>query len=174
MFFFRHRRTALTTLISGAFETALVAQLDRASDFESEGREFESLRARQPHLSPRFTRDRLNIRPRVGTPVGARSFRSLTTDGSLFGADPHLSQRSLPQADIAPLPEQASKLTTSARLPLWTGKRYLTFRAEDIAIKACNPMPPARRHVEIPYFCLDVGRHAVPIKLRVAVDDVGG
>jgi hypothetical protein len=26
---------------------ALVAQLDRASDFESEGREFESLRARQ-------------------------------------------------------------------------------------------------------------------------------
>jgi hypothetical protein len=26
--------------------TALVAQLDRASDFESEGREFESLRAR--------------------------------------------------------------------------------------------------------------------------------
>ena len=41
------RRTARTTLISGAFETALVAQLDRASDFESEGREFESLRARQ-------------------------------------------------------------------------------------------------------------------------------
>jgi hypothetical protein len=29
---------------------ALVAQLDRASDFESEGREFESLRARQ-HLA---------------------------------------------------------------------------------------------------------------------------
>jgi hypothetical protein len=28
---------------------ALVAQLDRASDFESEGREFESLRARQPY-----------------------------------------------------------------------------------------------------------------------------
>jgi hypothetical protein len=27
--------------------SALVAQLDRASDFESEGREFESLRARQ-------------------------------------------------------------------------------------------------------------------------------
>src|SRR5678809_100817 len=28
---------------------APVAQLDRASDFESEGREFESLRARQQH-----------------------------------------------------------------------------------------------------------------------------
>jgi hypothetical protein len=30
---------------------ALVAQLDRASDFESEGREFESLRARQQNQS---------------------------------------------------------------------------------------------------------------------------
>jgi hypothetical protein len=30
-----------------ALAFALVAQLDRASDFESEGREFESLRARQ-------------------------------------------------------------------------------------------------------------------------------
>src|SRR5262249_35199861 len=34
--------------------SALVAQLDRASDFESEGREFESLRARSKlRLSPR-------------------------------------------------------------------------------------------------------------------------
>jgi hypothetical protein len=31
----------------GRSRAALVAQLDRASDFESEGREFESLRARQ-------------------------------------------------------------------------------------------------------------------------------
>src|ERR1700676_1185650 len=38
---------------------ALVAQLDRASDFESEGREFESLRARQ-FSSPSFTRRRLS------------------------------------------------------------------------------------------------------------------
>ena len=37
---------------------ALVAQLDRASDFDSEGREFESLRARQARLrssSPAIT-----------------------------------------------------------------------------------------------------------------------
>src|SRR5450631_3113767 len=46
------RRTARTTLISEAFETALVAQLDRASDFESEGREFESLRARHFGAEP--------------------------------------------------------------------------------------------------------------------------
>jgi hypothetical protein len=31
----------------GASRNALVAQLDRASDFDSEGREFESLRVRQ-------------------------------------------------------------------------------------------------------------------------------
>src|SRR5262249_16045969 len=33
--------------------SALVAQLDRASDFESEGREFESLRAREINLPAR-------------------------------------------------------------------------------------------------------------------------
>jgi hypothetical protein len=33
-------------LCARALRFALVAQLDRASDFESEGREFESLRAR--------------------------------------------------------------------------------------------------------------------------------
>ena len=61
-----------------------------------------------------------------------------------------------------------------AGLVLWTGKRYLAFGAEDITIKACDPVPPARRHVEIPYFGLNVRRDAVPIKLRVAIDDVGG
>jgi hypothetical protein len=34
-------------IVHARFGFALVAQLDRASDFESEGREFESLRARQ-------------------------------------------------------------------------------------------------------------------------------
>ena len=34
-------------IFSAHADDALVAQLDRASDFESEGREFESLRARQ-------------------------------------------------------------------------------------------------------------------------------
>jgi hypothetical protein len=37
-----------------AVRYALVAQLDRASDFESEGREFESLRARQSTISERL------------------------------------------------------------------------------------------------------------------------
>src|ERR1700678_3620542 len=56
--FLRDRRTALTTLISEAFETALVAQLDRASDYESEGRAFESLRARQPFADGRTVLNR--------------------------------------------------------------------------------------------------------------------
>ena len=64
--------------------------------------------------------------------------------------------------------------TISARLVLWTGKRYLAFRAEDIPIQARNPMPSARRHVEIAYFRLNMGRYTVPIKLRVSIDDVGG
>jgi hypothetical protein len=39
--------TFAVNLLFCAAPFALVAQLDRASDFESEGREFESLRARQ-------------------------------------------------------------------------------------------------------------------------------
>jgi hypothetical protein len=38
---------AEAAIVSWSRKQALVAQLDRASDFESEGREFESLRARQ-------------------------------------------------------------------------------------------------------------------------------
>src|ERR1700744_5644861 len=49
---------------------ALVAQLDRASDFDSEGREFESLRAR--HLTPGHT---IAVKKR-------RSFAGLSAAGS--------------------------------------------------------------------------------------------
>jgi hypothetical protein len=61
-----------------------------------------------------------------------------------------------------------------AGLLLRAGKRDLAFGAEDIAIKARNPLPSARRHVEITYFGPNMRRHAVPVKLRVAIDDVGG
>ena len=44
---------------------ALVAQLDRASDFESEGREFESLRARQSPLLQLLDRPLLDEAPSV-------------------------------------------------------------------------------------------------------------
>src|SRR5205807_8691854 len=52
--------------------------------------------------------------------------------------------------------------------------RDLSFRAEDIAVKVRNPLASARRHVEIAYCGLNVRCHAVPVELRVAVDDVGG
>ena len=65
-------------------------------------------------------------------------------------------------------------LRSTAGLLLRAGKRDLAFGAEDIAIKARNPLASARRHVEITYFSLNMRRHAVPIKLRVAIDDVGG
>ena len=64
--------------------------------------------------------------------------------------------------------------TICARLVLWTRKRNLAFSAEDFAKKARNPTPSGRRHVEIPYFRLNMGRYTVPIKLRVSIDDVGG
>ena len=51
-------RVALSAQVWYSTRHALVAQLDRASDFDSEGREFESLRARQQN-------QRLNKRSRV-------------------------------------------------------------------------------------------------------------
>ncbi len=42
----------LPSTLSAPFPCALVAQLDRASDYESEGRAFESLRARQSLPEP--------------------------------------------------------------------------------------------------------------------------
>ena len=44
--------------VSTSYWHALVAQLDRASDYESEGQEFESLRARHFHFKPN-TEDRV-------------------------------------------------------------------------------------------------------------------
>src|SRR5258708_826165 len=61
-----------------------------------------------------------------------------------------------------------------AGLVLRAGQRDLTFGAEHVAVKARNPLASARRHVEVTYFSLNMRRHTVPIKLRVAVDDVGG
>ena len=48
---------------------ALVAQLDRASDFESEGREFESLRARQAK-SMAYWLSRIKMLP-MNLPLGS-------------------------------------------------------------------------------------------------------
>ena len=54
---------------------ALVAQLDRASDFESEGREFESLRARQDPLHSPFTTPSPAVAASVSGSIIVTTFR---------------------------------------------------------------------------------------------------
>src|SRR5260370_4265703 len=61
-----------------------------------------------------------------------------------------------------------------AALPLRPRQRDVAFGAENVAIQVRNPLASARRHVEVAYFGLDMRRHAVPVELRIAIDDVGG
>jgi hypothetical protein len=49
----------------------------------------------------------------------------------------------------------------------------VTLGSEDVAIKACNPSPPARGDVQIADRRLNVWRNAVPIKLRIKVYQIG-
>jgi hypothetical protein len=59
---------------------ALVAQLDRASDFESEGREFESLRARHFTIFAHSLDRDIKFdtrRPRCGTIVGTAALAEI-------------------------------------------------------------------------------------------------
>src|SRR2546430_6056703 len=53
-------------------------------------------------------------------------------------------------------------------------ERNVAFGAKDIGIEIGNPLPAVRRDVEIANGGLNVGRHAVPVELRIFVDDVGG
>ena len=57
---------AAKRLLCARFKFALVAQLDRASDFESEGRRFESVRARQ-EKSKTYVRNSDRLFPRKST-----------------------------------------------------------------------------------------------------------
>ena len=66
------------------------------------------------------------------------------------------------------------ELNRPASLPLRPRKRDLAFGAEDIAVEARDPLASARGHVEIANFGLNMGRHAIEVELRVAIDDVGG
>src|SRR6202046_975266 len=60
------------------------------------------------------------------------------------------------------------------RSALRTRQVQLTLGAENIGIKVCDPLPPARGDIEVSYRHLNLRRDVVPIKLRVLVDDVGG
>src|ERR1700761_489000 len=59
-------------------------------------------------------------------------------------------------------------------LVLRTGQRDLPLGTEDIAIEIANPLTSAGGHVEITDGGLDLGGHAVPVELWIALDDVGG
>ena len=56
------------------FRIAPLAQLDRASDYESEGREFESLRAHHKPLSPQGCNGCNNLTNLSQTPGGVSKF----------------------------------------------------------------------------------------------------
>jgi hypothetical protein len=53
-------------------------------------------------------------------------------------------------------------------------ERKVAFGAKNIGVEIGNPLPAVRRDVEIANGGLNVWRHAVPVELRIFVDDVGG
>src|SRR5215469_11780024 len=53
-------------------------------------------------------------------------------------------------------------------------ERNVAFGAKNIGVGIGDPLPAVRRDVEIANGGLNVWRHAVPVELRIFVDDVGG
>ena len=50
----------------------------------------------------------------------------------------------------------------------------LALCTKDIAVKIGNPLPSARRNIEIANCALDVGRYAPPIELGIEIGQVRG
>ena len=50
---------------------------------------------------------------------------------------------------------------------LWPAQSEITLGAEDIAVKARDPLPPPRGHIQVLNGGLDMWRNAVPKELRV-------
>jgi hypothetical protein len=72
-----------------------------------------------------------------------------------------------PAAFRYPVFHRAVRNGISLLSALWPAQTEITFGAEDIAIKACDPLPPLRGNIQISNGGLDMWRNAVPIKLRV-------
>src|SRR5688500_12910037 len=90
-------------------EKAPLAQLDRASDYESEGRRFESSRARHPS-DPRFMKQALELASRAAAlgevPVGALAVFDGEVIAQAFNrrevdADPHAHAEMLAMREAA-------------------------------------------------------------------------
>src|SRR5262245_24071275 len=63
-----------------------------------------------------------------------------------------------------------SRATSLLRSP----ERDVAFGAKNIGVEIGNPLPAVRRDVEIANGGSNVWRHAVPVELRILVDEVGG
>src|SRR6266508_2727974 len=50
----------------------------------------------------------------------------------------------------------------------------VAFGPKHVAVEVRDPLPAARRHIEITDGGLDARRNAVPVELRIAVDEVRG
>ena len=61
-----------------------------------------------------------------------------------------------------PLPSSLRSLSA-----LWSAQSEITLGAVDVAVKACNPLPPPRGHIQVLNGGLDMRRNSFPIKLRV-------
>ena len=60
-----------------------------------------------------------------------------------------------------------------SKLLLRARQRDLALGAEDVAVEVGDPLPAARGDVEIADRGLHVGRDAVPVELRIEVDEIG-
>ena len=76
-----------------------------------------------------------------------------------------------PLRDAVNVPMMEKRVARASSLrslsALWPAQSEITLGAEDIAVKACDPLPPARSHVQVLNGGLDMWRNAVPKKLRV-------
>ena len=62
----------------------------------------------------------------------------------------------------------------TTRRPISAGRRGdVALGAEDVGVEVGDPLPPARGDVEVADRGLDVRRDAVPVELRVLVDEIG-
>src|ERR1700733_7894090 len=59
-------------------------------------------------------------------------------------------------------------------LMLRAAEAEIALGAEYIAVEVCDPLPSARRHIQIADGALDMRRNAVPVKLRIQVGEIGG
>src|ERR1051325_8220836 len=58
-------------------------------------------------------------------------------------------------------------------LALRPARREVAFGAEDVAVEICHPLPTARSQIEIPNCALNMRRHALPVKLRIKIGEIG-